>query len=139
MRINGQRPNFLFFMVDQQRYPVCYETTEVRKFLRTELKAEEEIRTNGIEFHRHYAAATACTPSRASLFTGQYPSLHGVSQTSGAAKSAFDADMFWLDPNTVPTMGDYFRAGGYRTFYKGKWHFSHSDIAMPGTHYSLPT
>lgn len=126
-------------MVDQQRYPVCYETPEVRKFLKTELKAEEEIRAKGIEFHRHYAAATACTPSRASLFTGQYPSLHGVSQTSGAAKSAFDADMFWLDPNTVPTMGDYFRAGGYRTFYKGKWHFSHSDLAMAGTHYSLPT
>ena len=33
--------------------------------------------------------------------------------------------MFWLAPDSVPTLGDWFRAGGYRTFYKGKWHVSH--------------
>ena len=37
--------------------------------------------------------------------------------------------MFWLSPDTVPTMGDWFRAGGYRTFFKGKWHASH--VALP--------
>src|SRR5690606_30695143 len=40
----------------------------------------------------------------------------------------------WLDINSVPTMGDYFRAGGYRTFYKGKWHVSDADLQIPGTH-----
>jgi len=49
-------------------------------------------------------------PGRASLYTGHYPSLHGVTQTTGAAKESFDPDIFWLDPNGVPTMGDYFRA-----------------------------
>ena len=38
-------------------------------------------------------------------------------------------DMFWLAPDTVPTLGDWFRAGGYRTFYKGKWHVSHAHLA----------
>jgi arylsulfatase A-like enzyme len=76
-------------------------------------------------------------PSRASIFTGQYPSLHGVSQTTGAAKGSFENDMFWLDPNTVPTMGDYFRAGGYDTYYKGKWHICDADLLIPGTHDSL--
>ena len=37
--------------------------------------------------------------------------------------------MFWLSPDTVPTMGDWFRAGGYRTFFKGKWHAAH--VALP--------
>ena len=69
--------------------------------------------------------AAACAPSRASLLTGQYPSLHGVTQTDGLAKSADGDEMFWLAPDTVPTIGDWFRAGGYRTFYKGKWHVSH--------------
>ncbi|WP_277545406.1 sulfatase-like hydrolase/transferase [Brevibacillus laterosporus] len=32
---------------------------------------------------RHYIGSAACCPSRATLFTGQYPSLHGVSQTVG--------------------------------------------------------
>jgi len=47
--------------------------------------------------------------------------------------------MFWLDPNSVPTMGDYFRAGGYRTFYRGKWHVSYADIQIPGTHNGMPS
>ena len=61
--------------------------------------------------------------------TGQYPSLHGVTQTDGVAKDANnDDEMFWLAPDTVPTLGDWFRAGGYRTFFKGKWHASHAHL-----------
>jgi arylsulfatase A-like enzyme len=137
MKIKGKRPNFLIFMVDEERYPVSYETDEIRAWRKAEFKAQDALRQTGMEFHRHYAGATACCPSRATIFTGQYPSLHGVTQTTGAAKGSFDSDMFWLDPNTVPTMGDYFRAGGYRTFYKGKWHVSNADIVLPGTHDGL--
>lgn len=137
MRINGKRPNFLIFMVDEERYPPVYETEETRAWRKAEFKAQDALRRTGMEFHHHYAGATACSPSRATIFTGQYPSLHGVTQTTGTAKSSFDSDVFWLDPNTVPTMGDYFRAGGYRTFYKGKWHVSHADIVLPGTHDAL--
>ena len=32
--------------------------------------------------------------------------------------------MMWLDPDSVPTLGDWFRAGGYKTHYRGKWHIS---------------
>ncbi len=82
-----------------------------------------------------------CLPSRATLFTGQYPSLHGVTDTDGMAKSASDPAMRWLDPDTVPTLGDWFRAAGYRTHYRGKWHVSHPDLLVPGrwpgTHESL--
>lgn len=127
------KPNFLFIMTDEQRFPAPYENNEIKEWRSKYLKAQNKLRENGFEFLNHYTATTACAPARASLFTGQYPSLHGVSQTDGAAKGAFDPDMFWLDPNTVPTMGDYFREGGYRTYYKGKWHISASDIIIPGT------
>jgi arylsulfatase A-like enzyme len=137
MKIKGKRPNFLIFMVDEERYPTAYETDEIRAWRKAEFKAQDALRQTGIEFHRHYVGATACSPSRTTIFTGQYPSLHGVTQTTGTAKGSFDSDVFWLDPNTVPTMGDYFRAGGYRTFYKGKWHVSHADIILPGTHDAL--
>jgi len=36
--------------------------------------------------------------------------------------------MFRLAPDTVPTLGDWFRAGGYRTYFKGKWHASHAHL-----------
>ncbi|MFM1651065.1 sulfatase-like hydrolase/transferase [Brevibacillus sp. B_LB10_24] len=131
--------NILLFIVDQQRYPPIYETAELRAWRKQNLLTQSRLSSQGVEFSRHYVGATACSPSRATLFTGQYPSLHGVTQTSGAAKEPFDSDMFWLDRNTVPTMGDYFRAAGYRTFYKGKWHISDEDIIIPGTRTPIPS
>jgi len=131
------RPNILLIMTDEERYPPPYEADDVRAFRTSQLTARESIRSRGVEFHRHYAGSTACTPSRATLFTGQYPSLHGVTSTDGVAKQHTDPGMQWLDPNSVPTMGDWFRAGGYRTHYRGKWHVSFADLTTPGSHEGL--
>ncbi len=131
------RPNVLVIMTDEERYPPPYEPAAVTSFRRAQLPARESLREGGLEFHRHYAGSTACLPSRATLFTGQYPSLHGASQTDGMAKQATDPAMSWLDPDSVPTLGDWFRAGGYETHYRGKWHVSHADLLIPGTHESL--
>jgi arylsulfatase A-like enzyme len=128
------KPNFLFIMVDEMRYPPQYENEEIEQWRKKYLKAQNELHSEGINFKNHYTMSTACAPSRTSIFCGQYPSLHGVSQTDGAAKTAFDSDMFWLDPNTVPNIGNYFSTAGYTTFYKGKWHISHGDIVIPDTY-----
>lgn len=133
----GKRPNIMVFMVDEERFPVSYESEQVKAWRKAEFKALNWFQSHGLEFNNHYAGSAACVPSRATIFTGQYPSLHGVTQTTGTAKESTDPDVFWLDPSTVPTMGDYFRAGGYRTYYRGKWHVSHADIMMPGTHTAL--
>ena len=133
------QPNILLILTDQERYPPPYESDAAREFRRTRLPGREQIRAGGVELHRHYVASTACSPSRASLFTGQYPSLHGVNQTDGLAKTAWDPAMVWLDPDTVPTLGDWFRAGGYRTEYRGKWHISHADLPVAGRHQPLRT
>ena len=126
-----RRPNILIITTDELRDPPGYEPDEVKRWRKEVLKGETSLRDSGITFGRHYIMSAACTPSRASYLTGQYPSLHGVTQTDGLAKSAESDDMFWLDPNGAPTMGDYFRAGGYRTYYKGKWHASHPHIEDP--------
>jgi choline-sulfatase len=131
------RPNFLYIMCDEYRFPVAYESQALMDFRAEYLTAEVSLRENGLEFMNHYIMSSACQPSRASIFTGQYPSLHGVSQTSGAAKSAWEQDLYWLPPNTVPTMGNFFRAGGYDTYYKGKWHVTDADLLIPGTHSQL--
>jgi arylsulfatase A-like enzyme len=121
-------------MCDEERFPPVYEDEQVTQWRKTNLVTQELLRNNGIEFKQHYTGATACAPARGTIFTGQYPSLHGVTQTTGVAKGAYDADTFWLDPNNVPTMGDYFRAAGYQTYYKGKWHVSAADLLLSGTH-----
>src|ERR1022692_445714 len=132
-----KRPNILLILCDEYRYPVAYESSQLQHFRQQYLTAEESMRENGLEFDNHYIMTAACVPSRTSIFTGQYPSLNGNTQTPGAAKGVIEADMFWLDPNTVPTMGNYFRAGGYDTYYKGKWHVSEEDIHIPGTYNPL--
>ena len=121
-------------LADEYRYPPVYESAATRECRATNYVAEQSLRKDGVEFENHYIMSSACAPSRASFFTGQYPSLHGVSQTDGVAKNVIEKDVFWLDPSTLPTMGDYFRAGGYDTYYKGKWHVSHADLTVPGTY-----
>ncbi len=122
------RPNILLVLTDQLRYPPAYESEELAAYRRESMPGQEGLRRTGTSFTRHYPMSAACAPSRASLLTGQYPSLHGVTQTDGLDKNADSEDMFWLAPDKVPTMGDWFRAGGYRTFFKGKWHASHAHL-----------
>ncbi|OXM17265.1 sulfatase-like hydrolase/transferase [Paenibacillus herberti] len=135
----AKKPNFLVILVDEERYPPIYESQEIQAWRKQNFLAQEFLKTHSLQFHRHYIGSTGCCPSRSTLFTGQYPSLHGVSQTVGVAKESFDSDMFWLNRNTVPTMGHYFRAAGYQTYYKGKWHISNEDIITPATHDSIPS
>lgn len=134
-----KRPNILFMIVDEERFPTVYETEALKEWRMKNLKTQELLRNKGMTFLNHYIGSTACSPSRATLFTGQYPSLHGVTQTTGVAKGAFDPDVYWLDHNTVPTLGEYFRTAGYQTYWKGKWHLSDEDILIPGTHNALPS
>lgn len=135
----ADRPNVLVIMTDEERYPPPYEDAGITAFRANHLPARARLRARSVELHRHYAAATACAPSRASFFTGHYPSLHGVRVTDGIAKAAGDPEISWLDPDQVPTMGDWFRAAGYRTHYRGKWHISHADLPVLGSHAGLRT
>ncbi|MAF64125.1 MAG: arylsulfatase [Planctomycetes bacterium] len=127
-------PNILVFLVDEMRFPTVYEAAGLQAWRQTYLPVQNALRESGVEFTRHYAASVGTEASRTSLYTGHYPSLHGVSQTIGAAKDPFDPSAFGLDPDTVPTFGDYFRSADYRTFFRGRWSASNSTLYTPGTH-----
>jgi arylsulfatase A-like enzyme len=116
-----------------------YESAELQAWRKNNLRNINSISQNALTFENHHIMSAACAPSRTSIFTGQYPSLHGVTQTSGAAKSAIEEDLYWLDPTGVPTMGHYFRAAGYETYYKGKWHVSDADLYEPGSYNAVAT
>jgi arylsulfatase A-like enzyme len=132
-------PNILLILTDEERYQPEYERDQLAEFRQSRLPARSGLERNGLQLHRHYTAATACAPSRATLFTGQYPSLHGVRSTDGLGKSANGPGMHWLGVGGVPTMGHWFRAAGYRTFYRGKWHVSQADLSDPSSGKTLMT
>ncbi len=121
------RPDVIIIMTDEERAAPPYENDEIRAWRRT-LSGAAWFDDNAVNFDRHYTGSLACVPSRPTLFTGQYPDLHGVTQTDGLGKMADDSRMRWLRPNEVPTLGNWFRTAGYDTHYDGKWHISHADL-----------
>ena len=56
-----------------------------------------------------------CSPSRASIFTGQYPARHGVWRNTG--------DGVALNPAS-PTIATELTKAGYSANYIGKWHLA---------------
>ncbi|MDF2824560.1 MAG: hydrolase, partial [Mycobacterium sp.] len=116
-----------------------YETDDVTAWRRRVLTGRKWFDDNGVAFTRHYTGSLACVPSRPTIFTGQYPDLHGVTQTDGIGKRHDDSRLRWLRPGEVPTLGNWFRAAGYDTHYDGKWHISHADLEDPATGRPLAT
>jgi arylsulfatase A-like enzyme len=71
----------------------------------------DRLCAEGTRFDRAYCNNPVCSPSRATIITGMYPSWHGC-WTIGT-KLAED----------VPTVGDVFQRHGYATALIGKAHF----------------
>ncbi len=136
--MNG-RPDVVIIMTDQERAAPSYESPELQAWRRSALAGAGWFDDHAVSFDRHYTGSLACVPSRPTLFTGQYPDVHGVTQTDGLGKMADDSRLRWLRPGEVPTLGHWFRAGGYDTHYDGKWHLSHADLIDSSTGEPLAT
>ena len=137
----GNKMNVLMIMADEFRFPIAKGTGGMIDDLKNILGFQDvtgeqisrdaarlfpgfmRLRENAVSLKNHTVATSACVPSRAALFTGQYGSVQGVTQTDGVFKSA--AEVNWLEPGSVPTMGDWFKANNYSTHYFGKCHFAH--------------
>ena len=75
----------------------------------------DRLARRGTIFHSAIASQPVCAPTRASIFTGQYPERHGVWKNGIA-----------LPENTV-TIATVLREAGYSANYIGKWH-----LGQPG-------
>jgi arylsulfatase A-like enzyme len=135
----AERPDVIIVMTDEERAIPPYETDDVLAWRQRILSGRRWFDENGVSFTRHYTGSLACVPSRPTIFTGQYPDLHGVTQTDGIGKVFDDSRMRWLRRGEVPTLGNWFRAAGYDTHYDGKWHISHADLDDPATGGPLAT
>ncbi|WP_232077832.1 sulfatase-like hydrolase/transferase [Mycolicibacterium aichiense] len=126
-------------MTDEERATPPYEADDVLAWRQRVLSGRRWFDEHGVSFGRHYTGSLACVPSRPTIFTGQYPDLHGVTQTDGIGKVFDDSRMRWLRRGEVPTLGNWFRAAGYDTHYDGKWHISHADLTDPESGAPLAT
>ncbi len=122
-----KQPNIVFFLADDlgQRDLGCYGSTFY------ETPNLDRMAKDGARFTDAYAACPVCSPTRASLLTGQWPQRTGVTDYIGAPATPAQwkrntrslpapyADRLALD---APTLAKAMKAAGYATFFAGKWH-----------------
>ena len=113
-----KRPNVLLITADHMRYDCmgCVNPAAITPSL-------DRLAGGGVLFERLYVQNPLCMPSRASIFTGRYPSNHGV-RTNGIPL-----------PEREVTLAHVFAQEGYRTIQVGKLHFTpHKDRDHAAAH-----
>ncbi len=123
-----ERPNILVILADDLGAhdlsfsgSTYYETPNI-----------DQIANDGVQFTQGYAACQVCSPSRASILTGQYPARHGVTDWIGAATGTAWGEHYntkllppnyeYAIPNESITIAEALKSNGYNTFFAGKWH-----------------
>ena len=99
----------------------------------------------GLVFTQAYAANPVCSPTRASIFTGKYPSSIKATNWFGAPQpheelanpkkivthpllsAAYEEEM----PLKELTIVEAFKNSGYKTFFAGKWHLGETEELWP--------
>ena len=111
------RPNILIFMTDQMQEQVTLpehpcKTPNIEKLAR-----------EGVRFPYAYPPMAHCCPSRASFFTGLYPSQHGIHNNVLNEQAIGKA----LKPG-VETFSEKLKNDGYNMYFSGKWHVSSDEM-----------
>ncbi len=132
----AQKPmNVVFILADDLGWSdtTLYGTTRLYQTPNIERLAQR-----GMTFTRAYSASPLCSPTRASILTGQTPARHGstapehhigtprlqadVQPSAPAGNKALQTQSVnRLDP-AFPTLGKMINEAGYRTAHFGKWH-----------------
>ncbi|HVW08358.1 MAG TPA: sulfatase [Bryobacteraceae bacterium] len=84
----------------------------------------DRLAAQGVRFTNWTSANPVCSPSRASLLTGRYPTRVGVPRVLNANdKTGLNLD--------EQTLADLLKARGYRTQCVGKWHLGVTPEYLP--------
>jgi N-acetylglucosamine-6-sulfatase len=117
VRAAAPRPNVLFILTDDQRADAI--GLGGSRHLRTQ--AIDRLGQEGVYFRNAFCTTSLCSPSRASILSGQYAHVHGV------------VNNFTEYPAELKSFPRVLRESGYQTAYVGKWHMGEdNDAPRPG-------
>ncbi len=120
----AHRPrNIIFILADDHRYDFMGFTGKVTGLKTPNL---DRLANEGAHIQNAFVSTALCSPSRASILTGQYAHTHRV------------VDNFAPLPVGLRFFPQYLQKAGYKTAFLGKWHMGNTDDApQPGFDYWL--
>jgi N-acetylglucosamine-6-sulfatase len=111
--------NIIFILSDDHRYDFMSFMEQAPDFLET--PNLDRMAADGAHFKNAFVSTSLCSPSRASILTGQYMHHHRVVDNQRPV------------PEGTRFFPEFLQEAGYQTAFVGKWHMGHEeDHPRPG-------
>lgn len=118
-----QPKNIIYILADDHRYDFMGFTGKVAGLKTPNL---DRLANEGVHVRNAFVGTALCSPSRASILTGQYAHTHKV------------VDNFAPLTPGLKFFPQYLKQAGYKTAFLGKWHMGNTnDAPQPGFDYWL--
>jgi len=114
----NRRPNIIVIVVDDLRW----DELGVAGHPYIETPHIDGLARDGARFSNAFHSVPLCSPNRASILTGQYPSRHGIIDNVARNRMSHRLQTF---PRAL-------QREGYETAFFGKWHMGNDPTPRPG-------
>ena len=109
----SEPPNIIFILSDDHRYDFMGFHSESPSFLET--PNLDRMAAQGAHLENAFVSTSLCSPSRATILTGQYMHHHRVVDNQRPV------------PEGTVFFPEYLQQAGYETAFVGKWHMGHEN------------
>lgn len=128
-----QKPNIIFILADD----LGWADLPAYGNHFNEAPQLSKLAREGIRFTNAYAACPVCSPTRASIQSGQYPARVGIIDFIPGHWRSYEEVIVPKNktqylPTDITSLGEAIKTAGYKTGYFGKWHLGFLKSHFPG-------